>query len=82
MLGTASKPARERKAPAGFSIPGRRIMPDDNVDMLDALKEQVERITLDEICSPAELKLANALCVLISMVKAERLTTEVVGAHQ
>lgn len=45
-------------------------MADENI--LDDLREQVTRITLDEPCSPAELKLANALCVLISLVKEDQ----------
>jgi len=39
--------------------------------LLDDLKVQVARIMSDEPCSPAEIKMANALCVLISIVKQE-----------
>lgn len=46
-------------------------MADDTVTMLADLRHQVTRISIDEPCSPAEIKLANALAVLISITEEQ-----------
>jgi hypothetical protein len=53
----------------------RRMMsegPKDNLEILQALHEQIERLPLKHVVSPAEHALANGLLVLLNVLISDR----------